>query len=892
MATYTWATAGASGTFEVASDWVNVSSPGSGTFPGTGDVAYLIGLDSGAVQTIDGPADVASLNIFGLNYLTGAFTAGAVTVDKQLGAASLDLAGTLTVKTLGLIVGNSDNGSLDVESGGSLSVASTTGTSDLVLGNSGGSGTLTVLAGGSLSVNGPTQIINYGVVLGNTGTGDLIVSGASADVSDVSQDGLVAGYTSGGSGTLEVLDGGQATFATTNSNSLAAIGLGRGGNGNITVDGTGSVLTSNGGVYIGRGAAGVLVISNGGVFDESAAGTYFQIGDGASGSTSHIGGTGSATVESNGTLSVAGDLHVGGYGVNGSLTISTGGLVTSTVSSGTTGIGVGASGTISGNLVTGNGSIEVDAGGTLEAVGTATEGVAGLSIGQGLGTQATVTVNGGVIDAGNNDITVGSTGEGLLDVTDGGSVTAASPGAGYAGLILGNTSTGAGTLEVSGANATVNVNGVAVVGNSGAGALTIDGGGQVSATGFNIDVGPLSASAAVTVGAGGTLTTAGTIVVGGSAGLNGSFNVNGGVVDAAVVTLNSTAALSLDGGTLTATGSIFDSGTISGSGVINGPIYNGVVQVVGGTLTLTGVQNGDGLSLISTSDLVVGNVIGSTVAFGSVTGQTLDLTLPGSFGGVVSGFAQGDEIIAPGAQSVSLLGGNTYELLGAGNAPIGTLDFAAALGGLLLDNSGTLTVACFLEGSTLATPAGEVAVERLAAGDLVLTASGGAASVQWVGHRRIDCTRQTQPENVWPVRIRPHAFGPAQPARDLWLSPDHAVFVAGHLIPVRHLLNGSSIVQERRAAVAYFHVELARHDIVLAQGLPCESFLDTGNRAAFANGGTTVQLRPDFATRSWDGEACAPLAVRGPVLAAVRQVLARRAAPTEAARPVARARLG
>jgi Hint domain len=51
------------------------------------------------------------------------------------------------------------------------------------------------------------------------------------------------------------------------------------------------------------------------------------------------------------------------------------------------------------------------------------------------------------------------------------------------------------------------------------------------------------------------------------------------------------------------------------------------------------------------------------------------------------------------------------------------------------------------------------------------------------------------PETVWPVRVRAAAFGKGMPRRDLWLSPDHAVFVDDVLIPVRHLINGITIAQ-------------------------------------------------------------------------------------------------
>ena len=152
---------------------------------------------------------------------------------------------------------------------------------------------------------------------------------------------------------------------------------------------------------------------------------------------------------------------------------------------------------------------------------------------------------------------------------------------------------------------------------------------------------------------------------------------------------------------------------------------------------------------------------------------------------------------------------------------------------------------------------------------------GGLAPIVWIGHRRVDCLRHPRPEEVRPVRVRAGAFGAGLPARDLRLSPDHALFVDDALIPVRHLVDGVAVVRETVAAVRYFHVELPAHDIVLAEGLPCESYLDTDDRASFANGGDVVRLHPGFAP--WRREAMlrAPLVVSGPVLEAVRRRLAR-----------------
>ncbi len=187
------------------------------------------------------------------------------------------------------------------------------------------------------------------------------------------------------------------------------------------------------------------------------------------------------------------------------------------------------------------------------------------------------------------------------------------------------------------------------------------------------------------------------------------------------------------------------------------------------------------------------------------------------------------------------------------------------------------TVACFARGTCMATPDGKVAVEALCVGQNVTLADGGEAPVQWLGHRAVDCARHPRPWDVWPVRVQAGAFAPGLPSRDLFLSPDHAVFVRGALIPVRYLLNGASIAQIPVERVEYWHVELPAHAVLLAEDLPCESYLDTGNRAAFA-GGAAVDLHADFARRTWRARGCTPLLLRGPRVAAARRRLLARAA--------------
>jgi hypothetical protein len=189
----------------------------------------------------------------------------------------------------------------------------------------------------------------------------------------------------------------------------------------------------------------------------------------------------------------------------------------------------------------------------------------------------------------------------------------------------------------------------------------------------------------------------------------------------------------------------------------------------------------------------------------------------------------------------------------------------------------TDTAPCFAAGTRVATTRGEVAVERLRVGDRVRLARGGTAPVLWLGHRTVACARHPRPQDVMPVRVVAHAFGAGQPGNDLLLSPDHAVFIDGVLIPVRYLLNGATVAQETASRVTYWHVELDHHDVLLAEGLACESYLDTGNRGAFANGGGATTAHPDFALRVWERESCARLVWAGAELEAARSYLLDRA---------------
>lgn len=386
-----------------------------------------------------------------------------------------------------------------------------------------------------------------------------------------------------------------------------------------------------------------------------------------------------------------------------------------------------------------------------------------------------------------------------------------------------------------------------------------------------------------------------------------SFLEIGSAHTAAAGTLTVDAGGRITGGTVTA-GALLNRGTITGAILQGALVNNGLLQAS----TIDGVVNngtimdgtiahvtGAGKVEVGTA-LGIGTGVGGTVTFLNAIG-TLTLSDPGS-SPVIAGFVKGDTIdvtgvtadaasYVPGGRGVGTLtltnSGTTVAALAlAGNFTGQTFYTTESPAGVAMVTP-TSPAPCFAAGTRILTRGGEVAVERLQPGDEVATLMPeGFRRVRWLGHRTVRPASHLDPAEVRPIRIRAGAFADNVPHRDLLLSPDHAVFADGALIPVKHLVNGTSVAQIDVDSVAYWHVELDRHDVLLAEGLAAESYLDTGDRAAFANGGTVAMLHPRFGSLTWDAEGCAPLIVTGPALDRQRRLLQARARPPSPSRGI------
>ncbi|MEM6695529.1 MAG: Hint domain-containing protein [Pseudomonadota bacterium] len=153
---------------------------------------------------------------------------------------------------------------------------------------------------------------------------------------------------------------------------------------------------------------------------------------------------------------------------------------------------------------------------------------------------------------------------------------------------------------------------------------------------------------------------------------------------------------------------------------------------------------------------------------------------------------------------------------------------------------------CFGPGTAITTPDGPRAVESLRTGDLVTTADGRAVAVAWIGRQTL-CRLGPQGRRQAPVRIAAHALGRNMPERDLVITADHALEIDGYLLNAGVLVNGTTIAfvpdHERPVRAVFYHVETADHDLIVAEGVPAETFVDAASRQTFDNYHEYVALR-------------------------------------------------
>jgi len=348
-----------------------------------------------------------------------------------------------------------------------------------------------------------------------------------------------------------------------------------------------------------------------------------------------------------------------------------------------------------------------------------------------------------------------------------------------------------------------------------------------------------------------TETVSGVIADAASGGFGaGSVIMNGAgtLVLAAADTYTGTTAV--QNGTLLVDGSTAESATTVGSGgTVGGTGTAGAVTVEAGgtfspgdpsTFTVASLMLNSG----ATFDEQIGGANPGTGGYdqtvvesgGAITlgGATLDVSLVDSFTPSV-----GETFIIINNETGGAVGG-TFDGLAEGETfEADSTWFQISYVGGAANNDVTVTdVACYCAGTLVRTPCGNKRVEKLQIGDEVMTAAGMARPIKWIGRRSYNGRFVMGRKDILPVCIKAGALADNVPKRDLWISPNHAMYFKddGVLIEAKDLVNGVSIVHAARVnKVEYFHIELDTHDVIIAEGALSESFIDDDSRGMFHN---------------------------------------------------------
>ena len=311
-----------------------------------------------------------------------------------------------------------------------------------------------------------------------------------------------------------------------------------------------------------------------------------------------------------------------------------------------------------------------------------------------------------------------------------------------------------------------------------------------------------------------------------------------------------------------------ETGTASGGDATGDTSFDGIDGIIGSAWddTLSGYDGegpdwtnefygGAGNDILDGrggADLLYGedgddSIIGGAGADTLDGGAGNDTIVVGS-GDVATGGAGDDLFVLDQAN----LGGGTITIDGSETSEPGgdTIDFAglldwedvtysstdpSALSGTATLYDGTVVnfsnmedvIICFARGTRILTPMGPRRIECLQEGDIVVTRDNGPQPIRWISSRRV-----IGEGNFAPIRFKTGAIGNS---RELWVSPQHRMLHRSHtaalyfesaevLLTAKHMVNGSTIVQQELETIEYFHILLDRHDLVFADGALAETF--------------------------------------------------------------------
>jgi hypothetical protein len=247
--------------------------------------------------------------------------------------------------------------------------------------------------------------------------------------------------------------------------------------------------------------------------------------------------------------------------------------------------------------------------------------------------------------------------------------------------------------------------------------------------------------------------------------------------------------------------------------------YDSTLLIAGDSIQTVLIANDDSSNLFPTGSKTLDVLAnddggGTTLTITHINGQQVSV---------------GSTVTLSTGQSVQLNGDGTLEVIGDGDIEDFNFTYTVA-GGTNTDIAfvNVSSIPCFVAGTLILTPDGDLPVESLGAGDLVITLDDGPQPVRWIGQRSVEAVDQFAP-----VHIRAGTFGDHN---DLLVSPQHRILIrdvlaellfgeAEVLVAAKDLVNANSITRRTGGTVDYVHLLFDRHQVVYSEGLATESFL-------------------------------------------------------------------
>lgn len=302
------------------------------------------------------------------------------------------------------------------------------------------------------------------------------------------------------------------------------------------------------------------------------------------------------------------------------------------------------------------------------------------------------------------------------------------------------------------------------------------------------------------------------------------------------------------------TGAVVDGITITNSTTTYPPIYNS------GTIQNSFIANGYLYNM--NGGLSQNNTFISEVYYGEAGGTSKNdyFYEPGTYvtGNYnltnTNGATLGELLLADGGAIQIIYPGSTYDGSYIETGPESS--------GLYIDSYYAANVSCFLAGSMINTPNGLIAVEDIKVGDYIVCYNEDQQenrTVIWTGYNTVSVNALLpEDEANYPVRVLKNAIADNVPSKDLLVTQEHCLLINNQFIPVRMLVNNSTIFYDHSITeYTYYHIETETHSVIMADGTLTESYLDTGNRASFKSNGNIVSIVNK--KKQWNLDSAAPL---------------------------------